>query len=105
MLRAEDAKRLVMEYNNEQSANVIHNLLDDEDNRIALEIFEGEIYHQAINGNSELIIDMTKEGDLSSLFRETDISEILMHYGFNILAAGEFLTNMGQYHFYTITWK
>lgn len=105
MLRAEDTKRLVMEYNNEQSANIIHNLLDDEDNRIAIEIFEGEIYHQAINGNSELIIDMTKEGDLSSLFRETDISEILMYYGFKILASGEFLTNIGQYQFYTITWK
>lgn len=105
MLTAKEAKRLAAEYNNEQRENTIHNLLDDEDNRIALEIFEGEIYHQAINGNSELIIDMTKEGDLSSLFRETDISEILMYYGFEILASGEFLTNIGQYHFYTITWK
>lgn len=94
MYTAKQAREDVTKYEDEVRINTLENLLNKQDNEIALQIFEAEIESLANKGSTTLLINHQKP-DLFKLFETTDIKNILKYLGYNIET---------NYKYYKITW-
>lgn len=94
MYTAKQARDTVVKYEEAAKQKTLENLLNKEDNSIALQIFETEIESLASKGSSILLINHLKP-DLFKLFETTDIKNILKYLGYNIET---------NYKYYKITW-
>ena len=84
MLTAIDARQKAKKFEEEQKSLILENLMENVDNKIALEIFEEEIDSLATKGNSILYINETKK-ELLNLIETTDIKTILKFLGYLII--------------------
>lgn len=95
MYTARQARDAVTKYEDEVRQKTIENLLNNEDNNIALQIFEAEIESIASKGYTALIINNYNKPELYNLLVTTDIITILKFLGYKI-------SINNKYH--TITW-
>lgn len=95
MYTARQARDAVTKYEDEVRQKTIENLLNNEDNNIALQIFEDEIASIASKGNTTLFINNDNKPELYNLLETTDIITILKFLGYKI-------SINNKYH--TITW-
>ena len=95
MYTAEQAREDVKKYEDEVKKSTLENLLNNEDNNIALQIFEAEIESMASKGNTALFINNDNKQELYNLLETTDIKTILKFLGYKI--------TINNKH-YTITW-
>lgn len=95
MYTAEQAREDVKKYEEEVRMNTLENLLTNQDNEIALQIFEAEIMSAAFKGNTALFINNDNKQELYNLLETTDIKTILKFLGYKITVNNKY---------YTITW-
>lgn len=95
MYTAEQARADVKKYEDEVRINTLENLLNKQDNEIALSIFEAEIESMASKGNTALFINNDNKQELYNLLETTDIKTILKYLGYSIEV---------NYRYYKITW-
>ena len=94
MYTAEQARADVKKYEDEVRINTLENLLNKQDNEIALSIFEAEIESLASKGYTTLVINHLRP-ELFKLCETTDIKNILKYLGYSIEV---------NYRYYKITW-
>ena len=95
MYTARQAREAVTKYEDEVRQKTLKNLLNNEDNNIALQIFEAEIESMASKGNTALIFNNDNKPELYNLLETTDIITILNFLGYKISINNKY---------YTITW-
>ena len=95
MYTAEQARADVKKYEDEVRINTLENLLNKQDNEIALSIFEAEIESMASKGNTALFINNDNKQELYNLLETTDIKTILKFLGYKFTINNKY---------YTITW-
>lgn len=94
MYTAKQAREDVTKYEDEVRINTLENLLNKQDNEIALQIFEAELESLANKGYTTLLINHLKP-ELFNLCETTDINTILKYMGYSIET---------NYKYYKITW-
>lgn len=94
MYTAKQARDTVVKYEEAVRQKTLENLLNKEDNSIALQIFEAEIESLANKGSTTLLINHLKP-ELLKLCETTDINLILKYMGYSIET---------NYKYYKITW-
>ena len=95
MYTAKQAREDVAKYEDEVRINTLENLLNKQDNEIALQIFEAEIESLASKGNTALFINKDNKQELYNLLETTDIKIILKFLGYKITVNNKY---------YTISW-
>lgn len=95
MYTAKQARDTVAKYEEAVKQNTLENLLNKQDNEIALQIFEAEIESMASKGNTALFINNDNKQELYNLLETTDIKTILKFLGYKITINNKY---------YTITW-
>lgn len=95
MYTAEQAREDVKKYEDKVRITTLENLLNKQDNEIALSIFEAEIESMASNGNTGISINKNNKQELYNLLETTDIKTILKFLGYKIIT---------NYKDYIITW-
>lgn len=95
MYTAEQAREDVKKYEDNVRINTLENLLNKQDNEIALQIFEAEIESMASKGNTAIFINNDYKPELYNLLETTNIKTILKFLGYKI--------TINNKH-YTITW-
>ena len=95
MYTAEQAREDVKKYEDTVRITTLENILNKQDNEIALSIFEAEIESMASKGNTALFINNDNKPELYNLLETTDIKTILKFLGYKITINNKY---------YTITW-
>jgi hypothetical protein len=96
MYTAAQAREDVKKYEDTVRITTLENLLNNQDNEIALSIFEAEIESMASKGNTALFINNNdNKPELYNLLETTDIKTILKFLGYKITINNKY---------YTITW-
>ena len=83
MYTAAQARETVKEYETHVKEKTLENLLVKEENQLALQLFENEIYNMASKGNTMLLIN-DENNELFKAFQSTDIKTILRFLGYSI---------------------
>jgi hypothetical protein len=83
MYTAKQAREAVNKYEEDTKQRTLENLLEKENNSMALQIFEEEIFELASKGCSILNINHLKP-ELLKLIETTDIKTILKFLGYSI---------------------